>query len=384
MIVNQPLGSSASISVQLNGAEFDGNNISRIEVLLEENKHDMLVVTVNGIPTRAILDYVGLPIKLGLSSSTSNSYDFYGYIDDVRPVSRSSGGVVNNSPFQKAELYCMGASYAMRGSTHKNWDRYSLTDIAIELAHKYGFSVDVPKLEVYHRNLSQSGESDWQFLTRYANSLGISVSSHGAHLHLYDPYKAVSRSISYAPLLTLRKMRGQSGYYPGQIIEFDASFSTRHSDGYYKDTVISVLDGEGASYDVSSTDLQNGGVSTAVYHNKKGITADSFGEAARILDSIHKQDYDHYATVLVTGIPGCRPGGVVSVDNYNDSRMDGLWYVQSVKHTAHSAVYMTELRIARNSTSQLVSTNTPSFTAPPSAVLKRNQWVAATGRTSVY
>jgi len=144
------------------------------------------------------------------------------------------------------------------------------------------------------------------------------------------------------------------------------------------------LDGEGASYDVSSTDLQNGGVSTAVYHNKKGITADSFGEAARVLDSLHKQDYDHYATVLVTGIPGCRPGGVVSVDNYNDSRMDGLWYVQSVKHTAHSAAYMTELRIARNSNSQLVSTSTPSFTAPPTAVLKNYQWVAATGRTSVY
>jgi phage protein D len=384
MIVKQPLGSSASISMRINGAEFDYNNMNRIEVLLEENKHDMLVVTVNGIPTRAILDYVGLPIQFSLSSSASNSYDFYGYIDDVRPISRTSGGVVNNSPFQKAELYCMGASYTMRGTTSKNWEKYSVTDIAVELAKKYGFSVDAPKFETYHRNVNQSDESDWQFLTRYANSLGLSVSSHGAHIHLYDPYKAVSRSISYAPLLTARKMRGQADYYPGQIIEFDASFSTRHPDGYYKETVITVLNDDGTSYDVSTGDLKNGNKNTAIYRNKKSVTAHSFGEAARILESINKSDYDHYATVLVTGTPGCRPGGVVSVDNYNDSRMDGLWYVQAVKHTAHSAAYMTELKIARNSNSQLVETKTPSFTSPPAPVLKTGQWAALTGRVNVY
>lgn len=385
MIPNQKLGASASIQMEVNGASFDYNSISRVEIVLEENSHDMLIVSVSGIAARAVLDYIDVPVMFKLASSVSNSYEFYGYIVDVRPVSVTSAGLVNNSPFQKAELYCMGASYNMRGATSRNWDRYSLSGIATELAEKYGFSVDVPSLPVYHRNLTQSDESDWQFLTRYASSLGFSVAAHGTHLHVYDPYAAVSRRISYAPLLTLRKMQGRPASIPGQIVEFDASFSTRHPDGLYKDTVVSVLDAEGKAYDVSTTDVQNGNIEgEALYVNRRSMVLDSFAEAERAIEAVNKEDYDHYATVLVTGLPGCRPGGTVFVDNYNDPRMDGLWYVQSVKHTAHSSAYMTELSIARNTNSQLVPTGAPAFQPPSDSVLKGREWVSNTGRVDVY
>lgn len=385
MIVSQRLGTSASIYMEVNGAEFDYNSMSRVEIILEENSHDMLIVSVSGIAARAVLDYIDVPVLFRVSSSASNSYEFCGYITDVRPVSMTSAGLVNNSPFQKAELYCMGASYNMRGANSRNWDRYSLTDIATELAHKYKFSVDVPSLPVYHRNLMQSDDSDWQFLTKYASSLGFSVSAHGTHLHIYDPYSAASRRISYAPLLTLRKMKGKPTPIPGQIVEFDASFSTRHPDGLYKDTVVTVIGVDGKTYDVSTADIKNdsSGVE-ALYINRESVVLDSYAEAERAIEHINKNDYDHYATVLVTGVPGCLPGGVVSVDNYNDPRMDGLWYVQSVKHTAHSSVFMTELRIARNTNSQLVPTGTPAFQPLADSVLKGLEWVSSSGRVDVY
>ena len=111
MIVKSPYGVSPDIEVTIGGATVDYNTMYRVELILEENQHDMLVIEVSGIPPRAITDYYGKPVQLTISTGPRLSQRFNGYVEDVRPVSLTAGGLMNKSPFQAARIVCMGASY---------------------------------------------------------------------------------------------------------------------------------------------------------------------------------------------------------------------------------------------------------------------------------
>lgn len=381
MILNQGGVNASSFSMQVNGVEFDYDNIQRIEFYLEESMHDMAVVSLSSIPSRAVTDYVGVAVSITVTNSVNNVYQFVGYINDVRPMSLTSAGMMNNSPFQKAELYCMGASYVMRGSKTRNWDNQSITEIATTLAEEYDFSVDVPVKESFHDRLAQTNESDWQFLARYAKSLGLSVNVHGTHLHVYDPYSAYSRNTSYLRLYTLKGMNGATVPLPGQIIEFTGSFSARNADGKYKDNVVTVFNDSGSSYDLSTHESDSD--KAPLYSSRVAGYAHTHQEGELMLDVYQKSDYDHYATATVTGAPGLRPGGLVTVDKYGGN-MDGEWYVQGLKHVLHSSAFITEVKLARNNITQLFPDRTAPFQTPPEPILTGEGWKAKKKTVNAY
>lgn len=373
MIHKNPYGVSPTLEITVANTPFDYTSVNLVELLLEENKHDTLILHVSGVPPRAITEYYGRPVLVKFSTGGNFSEEFYGYVEDVRPESFTGFGLMNKSPFQSAKIVCMGTSYVMRGTTSNTWNGYRLSDIAKELASKYSFSLDAPSDNLVHDAILQTNESDWNFITRYSSLLGYSVNVHGTHMHVYDPYKALSRQNSYHKLVTVRQTRGSVTPSPGQVIEFTGTFSKRHIDGEYKASRIAVVGNDNSMYDLSSNQLETAHNGVARYRNRIATYASSYEEADRYIKSRAKKDYDYYATVRVVGLAGCRPGGIVSIDNYN-GEFDGFWYVQKVAHTIHSDAFYTEIDIARNFNSELRFTNTEKYRIPPPPVFGKTSW----------
>jgi phage protein D len=375
MIRQNPYGISPTLDITIGNTSFDYTAVNRLEVLMEENRHDMLTLELSGIPPNAITEYYGKPVDISMYTGGNFYHRFVGYVEDVRPKSFTGFGLMNNSPFQDVIVVCMGASYSMRGSTSFAWNGYRLSDIARTMAEKHNFSLDVPSDRTINASLLQANESDWQFLTRYSKFLGYSVNVHGTHMHIYDPYDALSRQNSYHVLTTVRKNKKVVTPSPGQIIEFNGTFSRRHVDGEYKETIIPVINEDNTTYEVSTAEVQPVHNGVAKYKNRSYRYSVSFGEAERRIDAASKEDYDYYADVKVLGIAGCLPGGIVRIDNYN-GEFDTYWYVQKVHHHVHSDAFYTELRIGRNINSELQFTNTRKFQTPPKAVYSKGRWIA--------
>lgn len=385
-IRKQPSGVSPTIELTINGAEVRYHSLTGIELLLEENHHDMLKIRMNGIPTRAVTEYRNAAVLLKLDTGAGYLDTFHGYVEKVVPTSKISGGLMNGSPFQDATLICLGASYAMRGAKSKVWDGYKLEDVAQTLAKSYSFSLDVPRDVLVYKKMIQRHESDWQFLVRYAGLLGYSVTCHGTHLHVFDPFKAASRTISFNKLLTTKATKMSMRPHPGMINEFRGEFKEDHPDGVYKDTVVTVMQDDGTQYDVSTRELK-GITKRARFENRVTEPVDNYQEAVRVIEADAKNHYDYEATVTVVGMLGTKPGGVVDLDNYA-AEYDGLWYVSKVHHMiSSSGAFLTTLDLKRNINSELEQrSSTPNLVSVPGSDFdpNRNKWITRRNQYRVY
>lgn len=369
MITKTPYGLSPSFELSVDSAAVDYHALNRIEIDLIECKHDMVTIELGGIPTRAITDYQNKGVSLSVNTGANFAFDFSGYVADVRPTSRTYHGLVNNSPFQTADIVCLGASYDMRAKKNRVWDSYTLAAVAEELCAQYKFSLDVPADPLVFSPLAQVEESDWQFIVRYADMLGYSVNMHGTHMHIYDPYKATDRATSFHRLTTIKGTRGDIATTPGQVSEFKGRFSEDTSDN---DTIVTVRQGT-TEFDVASSGQHE---NSRKIHNRINGHIDSYENAVRVLDVARKHTYDYRARAMVSGVAGCVPGGVVTLDNYN-SGFDGLWYVHAAKHILTSGVFLSDLDLSRNKDSELEQfNNVHKFEVPPLPRLRQGKWEA--------
>lgn len=375
MIVKPPLGIFPTMNIAIGEVPVNYESMNRVELHLNENMHDMATIEMVGLPTRALTDYINRPVNIDLSIGSARSQRFVGRVVEVNPTATSATGLVNYSPFQEAQVVCLGHSYEMRGSKSRAWaggGSVALRDVVDEFSSTYGLSADIPRTPLVHNMLLQEAQSDWQFLVDLVKRLGYACTLHGTHLHVYDPYKALSRNASFARLLTLRKTRGDAEAYPGSIMEFVGNLAENHPDGRYKDTVITVNDGK-TVYDVSSREILD--ISDRPRFTNRVIEyVDSYGEAIRLVEAANKEEYDFCAQAQVVGLLGTVPGGVVVVDSYDNKQFDGYWYVKGVKHTVTSGAFITDLEIARNKNSELKRTNTPSCRPAPAPVYDGSRW----------
>lgn len=383
MIFKHPYGVSPSLSVTIDGASVAYDTIKEVEVMLEENLHDMAVLHLIGLPTRATLDYRNRPVQITLDTGATYFQEFNGYVVDILPESLTKDGTANKSPFQNSRLVCLGASYAMRGTTSHVWADHRLQDVVDTFSDKYGFSYSVPSDPLVFSPMIQDNESDWQFVVRYATMMGYKVTMHGTHLHVFDPFKAAGRGISYNKLRTASDLGGTIAPHPGNIVSFSASLKNDHPDGVYKDTVVSVHDDLNNVYDVSLRDLR-GLSSPALFPDRLASQVDSYEQAVRSIEARARSTYDFAATAEVLGVAGCKPGGVINLDQYG-GEVDGLWYVNSIRHVLNSAMFTSELSLSKNIVSELLNpTPVAKLPPPPTANLVNGKWSTSRRVSDVY
>lgn len=371
-MITRPYGVSPTVDVNIGGVSIRYESITSLVVTLEENMHDLVELVIAGFPIGAASDYWNKPIKISIDNGANLYYEFIGYVDKVHPTGNSSQGFVNYSPIQAATVVCLGASYAMRGSHTRVWSKHRFEDVVSNLAFKYGFSADCVRKGKVYDYLVQTGESDWKFLTKIADLQGLSVNCHGAHLHIYDPYKSFSRRISFHVLHSLSTSGGDPAPAPGQVLEFKGKF------GQSLPEQSSVLMGNGKTIDLNSPHK------IALPLLTKTTVHDlSVEQGLARIDATRKHSYDHTAQVSVTGVAGCLPGGIVKITGYDQS-IDDYWYVKAVKHKISEGSFVSDLSIARNIDNELTETNTPTFTVRRDNYFDGTKWVARKRSTNVY
>lgn len=383
MITPPTHGVAPKFEITINGVEFNYMSLHSIHISLEENMHDLAKIRVAGIPPRAITEYLNTAVDIKVWLNANFYQRFVGTVIEVDPISMTREGLVNRSPFQDATLTCLGASYDMRGPRERMWNNSVLDDVVREFSRRYRFSADVLKTKPVYSQLMQSNESDWQFLVRYSQMMGLSVNCHGTHIHVYDPYKAVGRNTSLHKLTTLRGDGFDLTQYPGQIFEFHGSFLDRRKSGSINKPVISVAQPDGKRYDVSWREINREADRAEDRDVRAHWYAESYDEAAAVLGAAQKKGYDYEATATVMFLPGAVPGGVIDVREYK-SEFDGLWYVHSVEHTMITGNFSTVLKLRRNRNSQLIQTPVEEFREPPLSEWSQDRWQARRASVNVY
>lgn len=388
MITRHPLGITPSFELDIGGVDVDYTSIERIEIMLNESEHDMVVFRMAGIPAKAITDYLLAPVRLELRRGSSESQIFTGEVVEVTPVTELAKGAVNRSPFQTAEIRCLGSSYKMRGKRSKVWGPSTLTDIAISIADKYHFSVDVPKTNLIHTDSTQINKSDWAFLNELCDTYGYCVSVHGTHLHIWDPYKATGRQISYHILRSLKAVGGDVNPQPGVILSFSGNFSTQPAASGYT----SVLDAQGNVTTVTSDQFSNSDNDSGLGKNYKSnymsrvmASGKTIEEAELAMKAWLRSAIPFTATVETLGVLGVYPGGLIRIEGF-DSHFDGLWYIQNVHQVLGGSGLVTTLQIVSDSTNEEspIIYNTQRFSEPPYPRYFNKEWVSSNRRVNVY
>ena len=390
MIFKSNFPQAPDVDIVLSGASVDYTSIDSIEIDLSENAHDMAVIEFVGLPTSAITDYVGVPVYITISASPVQQTAFYGYVSYVEPMMYTRRGLVNKSPAQRAKVVCFGASQAMMDQKSKVWENTTVPKMVDEIASRYGFSYSVPSDRFVWDRLLQSHESDWSFLVRSCNSIGYYVTCNGTHIHVYDPYKTISRRLPYVELQTVSSTLGNMNYAPGRILEFHGTFGDKTPDGVSDATKMIGTDPTGVT--ITSEEVVNGQQSTGFgemvkprFTNTLTTEVDSIQMLNKFVGAINRSRYPYNATVSITGLPDPVPGSVAKIDRY-DSYFDGYWLVKSVKHRISRSNYVTDLTIATDSTNKAAPAVAPiaAFTTPPTPTLNNNSWSSSAPLEEVY
>lgn len=373
-------------TLRIGGVEVNYNSIVGAELMLEENKHDLLIIKFVGVPPHLLNQYLNAPVIFNLDSGPRRTQLFTGYVSSVEPVAQSNVGLVNKSPFQEVQVYCIGASYYMKVTNSKVWNPPTLNNIVSSISKTYGFSASFPKSTYVPVNLTQAAESDWAFLVKTVNKYSYRVSVHGTHIHVWDTYSATGRTASYHDLLGPKV---HAGSQPCTIIKFEGTFGSLSPSGYSSSVAVSYIDNQGATLGVSSRDLKTtsglGKSYPAQFENFIGSSTQSYEDAQNELLRLKKNNMPFAARTQITAGAGIVPGGVVNVMNYG-TEFDGLWYVKAVKHSLYKNHYITELDITKDA---LYTQNhdikpVTKFVDPPQPTIIAGRWVAATRKVDEY
>ena len=384
-MISKSLNDFAGVTkLVINNMQVLYNSVLEYDLLLSENKHDLLVITMAGISPKAVTDYIGSPVSFFMGSSSGRSQAFNGYVSYTEPFSNNRDGFINKSPIQLTKIYCVGASFVMKEVRSKVWDYPTLTDIINDLSSRYRFSIDYPTDSYQPIRLVQATESDWSFLNKVCKTFGLCFTLHGTHLHIWDRSKATGRLASYHVAVTSSKTQSNQ---PFSVLNFEATLGRISSSVNSSKSVVTVLDNQNNVHTVTSdyADLTPGNNVPKLFKKPLYYSASSLEEGLKIVDSTDKSNYIYNATIKVMYGAGAVPGGLIDLRGYS-SDFDGLWYITDVRHLVKSGNYITELSVIKDSNYEdnPTITLTKKFSNPPASFLLNDSWVAETSEVMQY
>ena len=387
MIFKSSFPNSPTVKITIDGVPVDYTSIESIQFSFSENEHDFAEFTFTGLVPKAVTDYLNRPVFISIQYSPTQVSNFYGYISFIEPEAITRKGYVNKSPIQKAHVVCFGASYDMKAKKSRSWDLQNIKNIVSTIATEYSYSYAVPDDSFIISRLVQSQESDWELLVKACSMLGYRVTASGGHIHVYDPYKTISRAMPYAELTTLSNEQGNASYYPGRVMEFRGTFGSLTPLGSSNTFTFETLDNDGKllTYSTDGESMGLGLVFPARFNDTVTFNTTSKEALEKYALATKKNRAPFHAGVTVTGIPEIIPGSLVKLSKY-DSRFDGFWMVQKVTQKVTRSNYITELCIVRDSTNESnpVIANGQPYVFPDPPVLKKGVWVAETRTENVY
>lgn len=387
MIFKSAFPNSPVVNMLIDGVDVDYTAINSVQIMSAENEHDYAELHVTGLIPKFVIDYINRPVYINIEYSPTQSTEFYGYVAFVEPQAITRRGLINKSPIQSAIISCFGASYDMKSKKTRSWENTTLQQIATEIATTYKYSCQVPANSFIFPRLVQSHESDIEFLIKVCTSIGYKVSCSNAHIHIYDPFKAVSRNMPYAELTTMAESVANTKFAPGRVMEFTGTFGSNTPHGTSNNYVIETLDNNGKvlSYATAKESMGLGKALESRFTDSVPLNTSSLEVAKAYGSGKVRNRVPFHANAIVTGIPEILVGSVVTLNKYN-SKFDGFWVVSKVSHKVTRANYITELSLVRDATNEgdPIAVTGSSYVFPQSPVLVNEVWTSKTRKMSYY
>ncbi len=378
---------SPTVTITFDGVSVDYKTIHSIHLSFKENKHDIAVITFNGLPPKAITDYIDAAVEITASVGPGRASEFRGYVTYVEPESITYSSVINNSVFQKVKVVCFGASIAMKNTVTRVWENVTTVSLATTLADKYSFSLEVIKDQFVLPKIVQTKQSDWEFITSFCHKYGYSISVNGTHMRLWDSQKALGRQQSIEVLSTPNSL---NKLQPGSILGFSGTFGYLSPEGKSWNYSVESIDNTGVvsktTGKTNDSSLMWSGIGRPTKYNSSLVTSsNSIYESEKIIEANFKNYLPFNARVETAAVLGTVPGGVVLLDGYK-SNFEGYWYVRSVDHEILGSNCISKLHISKdfNVSNNAVIPASESPSEVPESRYINGSWKASVERVDVY
>jgi hypothetical protein len=387
MIFKSDFPNSPTVQLVIDGVSVDYTAIESVTITSTENSHDYAELIVVGLIPDYVIQYSDRPIYISIEYSPTQKTYFYGYISFITPEAITRKGYINKSAVQRAVISCFGSSYDMKAKKSRVWENVNLQQVVEKIAQEYHYSYHVPNDGFIYTRITQSHESDIELLIRLCESYGYRITFSGAHIHVYDPYKAMSRNMPYAELTTIISNEGNVRFAPGRVLEFTGTFGSLTPQGSSNEYKIETLDqnGQVLSYTTSNGGMGIGTPVPSRFTDSVPVSVVSYSSAKRFGDSLTRTHMPYHAEVKVTGLPEVLPGAVVRLNGY-DSRFDGFWMVSSTTHKVSRSNYITELSLVKDSMNdnQHIVANGSPYVIPKEPTLVGDRWLSENPVYSLY
>lgn len=268
-----------------------------------------------------------------------------------------SGSVKKVKGFLTRDVVAYGEALAMASQTETRvWSNVRYSDIAREIAARWGLTPIVAETSAVHEQVAQSNESDFKFLQRLAQKVGYTVESDGEILR-FGP-----KDFGAAPVLAL-VYRGRDG----SILTFDpveeevgepGEVRVVAMDPQEKRVIVAQADNEstereaagpvyfsaetGAEVAVSPVDPEVKRQIASVVATVEEAKEQADAEFRKAEESIIK------AKAKVIGDPRLRAGKIITIRGVG-RRYSGNWRIKKAVHRL-GAGYLVELELERNAT----------------------------------
>lgn len=388
MIFKTASAISPDVEVAIDNVVINYLSLQRISMEERENQHPLMVLDFTGLAPEHFVEYIDRPVRVSIQFPNIGGSIFIGYVAFLEPLSVTNDGLVNNSPFQVTRFYCLGASYIMKSKKSRTWDSVTLSDIAVSFANSYKLSVSVPNDSFRFKRLAQVEQSDWSFLVMVANRLGYSVTMEGTHIHIWDPFKTISRQYSFGILKTIKGLNGNVSPGIGQVLRFEGRVGAVTTSAERTPDTLHVLDSNGVLSTVGGSLLEASEFGQEIqskFSNTIAVNADSYDMGYRLVTGRLRKKFSLTATVDITGNPTLHPGGVVNLEKY-DAKFDGFWGIHAARHEITNSELLTTLELVKDSTNEAEPTlsNTAKYIDPPASSLLNGEWVSERQWNNIY
>lgn len=297
-------------------------------------KHDVGKVTFKNWDLSEKIIPPGTPILITLRSIKGEK-SYPGFVHHVKKVMETEKRFI--------EVTFIGASHRMKQKRKKVWKKVTVSQVAKRIAKSYKFAFDITNHPRVFSQLSQHGESDWEFLVKCAKKIGYYFRVDGTVLILkpidefFNRYKnhASSYYLSSAAL-TPNNIKGSDLYsftpIVGESIPFsDATKSAKSFDGinpYTKkiNSYTSQKNTKGKRINKKPPIFDSFDVDTVVPGN------DIAKSHAFAFDELVK--FPYRATGVVIGSPRLIPGMPIYLTGIGTD-YTGYWILLSVEHVVH-------------------------------------------------
>jgi hypothetical protein len=317
-------------------------------VTRNENEHDtasIFVVSGSRDTDFSLLPDQRIEFDYG---SLGGRRTFQGYVNSVTPQKRAVGNQIDSSQ----EIFCYGASMALKGNRPRFFTALTLTQMMARIVSdaNLGFNDEYHNDTLVWRTLAQTSETDWEMLLSLSGRLGARILYDQGVIRLINYQDIGYRQLPTKSLLSVpidadlsAAETGSPG--AGAVLEFMPTNTTTAQDPALRTPTMAFLAGQSAV--VMTPPLaalmsrpsapESTGGPTLVSGFATTMPALSYQEAEQIQAGFYDPSWPQQASVRIMGDATTAPGTTVQISSAGQGETvtpayDGVWYVSGVEH----------------------------------------------------